>query len=181
MNTRVCEYCREDLPETTEYFYLSKGKFDNRCKECRHILYLLNSDSKKISAKERYKRKRELILTQATLHYEQNREQILEYKKKTWSRNKEKKRVYRLEKKFLVSEQTLRDIMDSQKGCCDICGITLVSPESIRSFAVDHDHATGDVRGLLCNNCNTAIGLFLDNIEILKSAIKYLDKNNVAT
>lgn len=181
METIVCKFCKEELPKTTEYFYVSNNKFDNRCRECRHILYLLNSDSKRVSAKERYKRKKELILSQATLYYEKNREKILESKKVFWSRNKEKKRTYRLEKKFLISEQDIRDMMDTQRGCCDICKISLVSPESTRSFAVDHCHSSGKVRGLLCNNCNTAIGLFLDNKEILSSAIFYLDKNNVET
>lgn len=43
---------------------------------------------------------------------------------------------------------------------------------------VDHDHKTGKVRGMLCNRCNTALGLLYDNIEILKAAIKYLKKFN---
>lgn len=39
---------------------------------------------------------------------------------------------------------------------------------------VDHCHTTGKVRGLLCNNCNTALGLVDDKIEVLKRMIKYL-------
>jgi hypothetical protein len=41
---------------------------------------------------------------------------------------------------------------------------------------VDHSHITGKVRGILCPSCNLTIGLFEDNIEIIKNAIKYLTK-----
>lgn len=42
-------------------------------------------------------------------------------------------------------------------------------------LVVDHCHDTGIVRGLLCHNCNRALGLFKDKIEVLKNAIKYLE------
>jgi hypothetical protein len=65
-------------------------------------------------------------------------------------------------------------MFSQQKGLCYICG----KPEcsSNRQLAVDHDHATGKVRGLLCGKCNKAIGLLNDDISILKSAIEYLEK-----
>jgi hypothetical protein len=45
-----------------------------------------------------------------------------------------------------------------------------------KALGVDHDHITGKVRGLLCNDCNLGIGHFKDNIEKLKLAIKYLEE-----
>ncbi len=44
------------------------------------------------------------------------------------------------------------------------------------NFSVDHNHNTGKVRGLLCNNCNAGIGLFQDSIKILEKALLYLKK-----
>lgn len=43
-------------------------------------------------------------------------------------------------------------------------------------LSVDHDHQTGKIRGLLCNNCNRAIGLLKDSSDILYKAAKYIEK-----
>jgi hypothetical protein len=57
-----------------------------------------------------------------------------------------------------------------QGGKCGICG----SVSNGKRLAIDHDHETGRVRGLLCQQCNTALGLFKDQVELLKKAIDYL-------
>ena len=60
-----------------------------------------------------------------------------------------------------------------QNGRCAICGCKLNSSRYTR-FAGDHNHRTGKLRGLLCTNCNTALGLFKDSIERLEMAKRYL-------
>lgn len=55
----------------------------------------------------------------------------------------------------------------------NLCAICCEEPEG--NLHVDHDHATGEVRGLLCNNCNNGLGRFKDNIESLKNAVLYLE------
>ena len=61
------------------------------------------------------------------------------------------------------------DLMyEQQKGNCAVCGTF-----KARLF-VDHSHEDGKVRGLLCTNCNTGIGMFHDNTDHLKKAIEYL-------
>jgi hypothetical protein len=62
-------------------------------------------------------------------------------------------------------------LLAEQGGCCAICG----DPPGKRPLAVDHDHETGDVRGLLCLPCNTGLGLFRDDLERLAAAAAYLD------
>lgn len=57
---------------------------------------------------------------------------------------------------------------------CEICGKSI--EDNGRGLAIDHCHTTGNFRGMLCTNCNTALGLFHDDINTLKSAIKYLRK-----
>lgn len=64
-----------------------------------------------------------------------------------------------------------------QNGKCAICGCKLNSSRYTR-FAGDHDHKTGKLRGLLCMNCNTALGLFKDSIERLEMAKEYLIKHS---
>jgi hypothetical protein len=44
-------------------------------------------------------------------------------------------------------------------------------------FAWDHDHTTNQVRGILCERCNRAIGLLRDDVDVLKNAIKYLERH----
>ncbi len=65
-----------------------------------------------------------------------------------------------------------------QQGCCAICGIpeSLITQGNNKRLGVDHCHRTNKVRGLLCTNCNLALGMFSDDKEILKNAILYLDK-----
>lgn len=57
-----------------------------------------------------------------------------------------------------------------KKECCDICGFPL------KRKCLDHDHSTGELRGVLCDDCNTGLGKFRDNPVILEEAIKYLEK-----
>lgn len=78
----------------------------------------------------------------------------------------------RLLRKYNLSLTELEQLELSQGGCCAICGNSAVG------LAVDHDHKTGKVRGLLCRFCNTGLGLFLDNPKYLKSAVSYLEASN---
>lgn len=62
-------------------------------------------------------------------------------------------------------------LMADQDGKCAICRQTC--PRQME-LSVDHDHATGKVRGLLCQNCNAALGMFKDDPALLSRAIDYL-------
>lgn len=61
-----------------------------------------------------------------------------------------------------------------QDGCCAICGRH--QQEIWRTLCVDHDHKTGKIRGLLCSNCNTALGLFQERRGLLFKAMQYLGR-----
>ena len=100
---------------------------------------------------------------------------------KNWQeRNKHKLRGDRLMKTYGLSNDDYVSMFESQIGLCAICnepqqGIT--KDGETRFLCVDHCHTTGKVRELLCVKCNTGIGQFKDNPEILKQAIKYLKKH----
>ena len=67
------------------------------------------------------------------------------------------------------------DILRDQEGICAICG---KNPDDFeRAFAVDHDHETGKVRGILCPDCNRGLGGFHDNLELLEKAVEYIRKS----
>lgn len=58
-------------------------------------------------------------------------------------------------------------------GKCECCG----SGNRGRGWCVDHDHSTGRIRGILCHQCNTAIGQLGDTLESVLRAVKYLQRN----
>ncbi len=69
-----------------------------------------------------------------------------------------------------ITQSALTKLLDSHDGKCEICGTTE------RRLHLDHCHRTGKVRGLLCTLCNTGIGAFHEDVRVLKSAIKYIEK-----
>ena len=70
----------------------------------------------------------------------------------------------------ILREGEYKEMLESQGGVCAICG---AMPKG--RLAVDHDHATGQVRGLLCSPCNVALGFLRDDPIRLKAAIAYLE------
>lgn len=75
-------------------------------------------------------------------------------------------------RKFGISLTEYNQMWAAQSGCCAICDRH--SSEFKRNLAVDHKHSDGQIRGLLCTNCNTAIGKFQDSPQLLFRAIEYL-------
>lgn len=74
---------------------------------------------------------------------------------------------------FGMTEDGYQRLLASQGGGCAICGRT-VTDVTGRRLAIDHDHETNEVRGLLCHRCNVAIGLMKEDVELLRRAILYL-------
>jgi Recombination endonuclease VII len=66
-------------------------------------------------------------------------------------------------------------LLEAQGGACAICGDSAQQ----RALAVDHDHVTSAIRGLLCDRCNPMLGYARDSIAILEAAIEYLKRNQV--
>ncbi len=67
-------------------------------------------------------------------------------------------------------------MLEAQGGVCAICK-TAVEFGRRYSGAVDHCHATGKIRGILCYPCNTGLGVFKDKVDSLRAAIDYLESN----
>lgn len=79
-------------------------------------------------------------------------------------------------RRYGISVVEYQALFDKQKGVCAICGKpeTRLHKGVIARLSVDHDHTTGEVRGLLCQPCNQGLGSFKDSVENLESAIDYL-------
>lgn len=75
-------------------------------------------------------------------------------------------------KKYGMTPETYDALLHEQEGRCAICRAH--QSEMTRRFDIDHNHETGEVRGLLCYSCNRAIGLLKDDPEIVDSASAYL-------
>lgn len=86
-----------------------------------------------------------------------------------YARNKDHVWKSHLERKYGLTLEQFNVLLSGQNGACAICGEI---PEG--RLYVDHSHKTGRIRGLLCRNCNLAIGHFKDNPEILERAVSYL-------
>lgn len=71
-----------------------------------------------------------------------------------------------------ITKARYTEMVAAQAGVCAICG----GPPGERSLAVDHDHATGQIRSLLCTRCNIGIGGFRDDPTLLRLALAYLDR-----
>lgn len=90
--------------------------------------------------------------------------------------NKEKAIDNQLRIKYGISLSDYNKLKEKQNNCCEICGRH--ESEFKRRMCVDHNHATGEVRGLLCNHCNTALGHVFEDESILLNMINYLRKYN---
>lgn len=84
-----------------------------------------------------------------------------------------------LKRHYKITPDKYNEIFLKQEGKCEICKIH--QNELNKKLSVDHCHKTGKIRGLLCNQCNTGLGMFRDNIQLLIGAIKYLNMFKVKT
>jgi hypothetical protein len=86
-------------------------------------------------------------------------------------------RKWMLNKKYKLTPEEYKRILDEQKGVCKICGKKQEKwwvSELNGGLSIDHHHSCGRVRGLLCSNCNTAIGLLCEDTKIMRRAIQYI-------
>lgn len=89
-------------------------------------------------------------------------------KKKTWKRNTyQKSGVLR---RYNITRDNLDKLIETADGFCQICEFKM------GVVHIDHDRNTGKVRGLLCKQCNAALGLFMDSPHLLRAAADYIER-----
>lgn len=144
------------------------------------------SGNKKIYYKRYYKKNRNKLLERTKKWQRSNRDKtnkaFIEWGKKNPEKLEAKK--LRAKAKVLgikITYEEYKDLCIKQNNLCAICK----KPEITKHWktktnyilSIDHCHKTKKVRGLLCKKCNTSIGFFEDNIELMKNAISYLTKS----
>ncbi len=200
-NKAVCSACGQE--KSRDEFYVDLARRDgitSQCKACRSAgrkrYYAANKEKVKARVKAYAARNKKKISDNKKNYYRDNCDVIKEKHKVRYWKNPEKARLISkksLEKikgtvkyqtkirkqvllRFDLTVEQYEDMLRKQNGVCAICK----KPESkkykgkVTRLSVDHCHKTGMIRGLLCNNCNKALGNVFDNVEILQEMVRYL-------
>lgn len=150
MATRICNKCGAEKP-LSEFRKSPKGNYRNKCKVCTY------------QEKHRWNA--------------ENKTEIREYQNQ-YRREKPLLRLagtYR--QRYGITLERYDQMFIEQNGVCAICGEINYDG---RRLSIDHNHKTGEVRGLLCGRCNFALGNVKEDISILYGLIRYLQKFNGA-
>jgi hypothetical protein len=153
----------------------TKSGLQSWCRKCssKDVMQRdkLNPDSMKSRKKKHMKTEKFKETTK--MYNESNKEVIKKHRDTYYMLNRERillrGKVANLKKYGLTLEE-FKIMSSNQNDVCKIC----MKTNGNRELAVDHDHVTGKNRGLLCGNCNTAIGKLGDNEFGLNRAISYL-------
>lgn len=198
---RQCTKCLEDKPlDHNHYSRASRYSATNlgfayECKLCcaerQRERYAKNPEKYKAQQKikrqtpeyqayiKEYKRThKERDKESAKLYKLKNKDRIREYNRGKYQRNIHKERANHLFKTYGLTTKEYDTMYSAQNGKCKLCGYTpnIKDTHSRNRFLhVDHCHKTNRIRGLLCGNCNTGLGLLKDNVEVLTKAIEYLN------
>ena len=136
------------------------------CKHCKQS----RKNSQFYEGRAKCKICREEYLTSYRLA---NREKILKRKNIWKKKNPDKVKSASLMSDYGINLNEYNNLLLKQKYCCAICEANQAT--LTLALAVDHCHKTNKIRGLLCQRCNRAIGLFNDDAKYLKAAIAYLE------
>jgi len=79
-------------------------------------------------------------------------------------------------KQYNLTLEQYEELFNAQGRRCAACGTDKSFSRRTSTFPVDHDHETNEVRGILCMNCNRALGLLKDSIPVLEGMLAYLKK-----
>ena len=156
---KKCKDCKLEKPLSS--YASHKGMKDGLkayCRDCNHI-----------RTSKWQKENKEKCAESSKAYRERNPEKFKKANQKT-----------KLRLLYGITVEQYNEKLLSQNSVCDICG----NPETVSKrgklydLCVDHNHDTGQVRGLLCRNCNTAIGMLGDNSNTVLKAFNYLEKWN---
>lgn len=161
---KICKRC-ETAKNLSDFKKKKSGKFG--------ITAICKSCEKKIRSSEEYRSKeRSRINANTELKEKRNKDSNL-WKKKNKSKNFKTQKNWFLKKLYGITLEQYNLMFTSQEGKCAICE----RHQSIlqNSLAVDHNHDNGEIRKLLCSDCNTALGLAKENPDLLIKMAEYIN------
>jgi hypothetical protein len=109
----------------------------------------------------------------------ENREQRDAWQRKNYQENRTERLHGRRRYLYGLEPEQFEQMKKDQDNKCKICGTS--EPRGRGNWHVDHDHETGAVRSLLCTDCNTGLGKFLDSPALLIAAAQYLQQHTMET
>jgi hypothetical protein len=160
---KLCKHCGLEKP--LDDFYVDRKARDGRRPDCK-VCNLARRRAKYAEDPRPY-------IDRAMKWQRENRERYLQ-RLRDYNGTPAKKlsnRKSHLKRKYGLTLEEFDEMLATQGGGCAICG----NPEADN---VDHDHVTGEVRGILCFNCNIAIGHIADDKDRLLRAFAYLDRDD---
>lgn len=161
----------------TGQVWITKPQFDQWKKNCKNsnTRYEKNNAEKMRESRKEWTKKNRIRVNKKKQEWRKKfRKRENELARINYHKNKSTTRNRQLKDKFGISLYEYDELLKKQNNKCAIC--ESISCKSGNRFAVDHDHKTGIVRGLLCLACNTSLGQFNDSQELLYKAISYLQK-----
>ncbi len=136
----------------------------------------INRDNER--AKKCYSRNRTSRLKRNAEYYQKNKERYVKYRHDWHLRNcesvKARHRRSLLWDRYRITPEQYDAMLKAQGGVCAICKSAMRSKKKMH---VDHDHATGHVRGILCTRCNFAIAYLRDEPRLIESALRYVRRH----
>lgn len=152
--SKICSVCKEEKP-LSDFYPAPRYKFGvtARCRPCTM----------------------EATNTWRAANAEKTRESAKRHYYKDHERSKELQRKRKMRSQYGLEPEEFDQMLVDQDGVCAVCGGV---QSNGRRLAIDHNHETGEVRGLLCDSCNHGLGNFRDDPHLMKTAIKYLRRTS---
>lgn len=167
---KVCSVCGVEQPDEEFYRHSSiPGGVRKQCKKCRREY-----------RKKAHEADPSIIRNQKNKWADNNRDKLNANARKNRAENRRRYKGYGLKKDFGITIEEYEVMFYDQSGLCKLCK----NPEKtkhqsghIKELAIDHDHTTHVIRGLLCWVCNTGIGKLQDDPILLRQAADYIQNS----
>lgn len=182
---KVCSRCK--ISKNFEEFYRSKTSEDGYygvCIECKHLVsnawYETHKEKVCAASSARQKANPEKANAAMRVWRHANKEHVHQVKMSYAKRHPEVVAMHELRqrvRKYGWTVEEYQQMLESQGGVCAICGKTqtrIKKSGEVFQLAIDHDHKTGKVRGLLCDICNQLLGKIENNVGGLEKISNYL-------